>query len=360
MANFKINLNKEESPSPEPPKRVEAPEETQASVPLQHSPQKEEAKPPTPLEQLSEPVEQKNEEKNEPKKKHKTSHKKKNKRSKKKKDAKPKSAESAYQEYRARKRIVFISLLVGLGALIVFGLYNTFLREEMTPTQAAVATNTYNGQMQNQKWDSGIQSYLNANVYVLLESKFVTSTAVKEFQVSDVYIERNQPVSDTMFLTFFDCTITVNGNSERLFCYIFITTENNNMQAASDVTITARESFTSQAEKTKKNAIIDFDEKDIDDNLSKSFQTVLDNFLTLGYNMHQDTSNIYKGSAPLSWHGEYQRINECHVYKNANELGFNAKATYVVEEENGFTYTNTCYLTVEKQDKDTWIIKQIM
>lgn len=270
------------------------------------------------------------------------------------------NAEAAYKDYKTRKTAVFVGCIVLIVGGLFFGLYNTFFRHEMTPTEAAIATNNYNSQMKNQKWDSGIQSYLEANLQTLMQPKFVSSSAAKSFSVSDAFVERNQPVSDTMFLTFFDCKVTVNGSAEKLFCYIFINTEDQKMQAASDVSITSRQAYSADAEVQNKNEILDFDEKDNDSELSKSFQNVLDNFLTLGYNLHQDTSNIYKGSTPLAWGGKYGGIVDCKVYKNPNKMGFNAVATYTLEEDNGFKYTTKCYMQVEKQDKDTWIIKQIM
>lgn len=273
-----------------------------------------------------------------------------------------KTADEAYAAYRRRRTVVFGCLIVLTVTVVTAGVYNAFFKHQLTREEAAVFTNKYNNQTQAQQWDSGIQSYLQANLKNMLSRYFQSGgDGASSFTVSNISVERNQPYGDK-FLTFFSCDVTTNRGTDRVFCNIFIDTKDDKLKAASEVNITARMPYSNDDGKPEDNDLMEFsnDKNEIDPAASKEFQTTLENFLTLGYNNKQDVSSIYKGKTPLSFNGTFKYISACSVYKTPNQLGFNAQATYCIVLPSGFQYVTTSYYKIEKNSSGSYIINMIL
>ena len=280
-----------------------------------------------------------------------------------KKDGTSLTQEEAYAKYRTRKTIVLVCLILAAVGLLVFGTYNTFFKKEMTPQEAAAYTNRVNGQAVNQKWDSGIQSYLQANLKNMMKpyvSTINNGTGDNDYQVSNISIERNVPCGDDMFMTFFSADLTFGNATERVFCNVFISTADDKMDAASKVNITAREPYSNPSDKLKDNPYLKFDDEALNSNDSKEFQNVLENFLTLAYNSKQDVSNIYKGQGKLQFDGTFKSLDKCQVYDEPNQLGFNAFAQYTVELPNGVQYQTDAYYRIEKNSSGSYVINSVL
>ena len=286
---------------------------------------------------------------------------KKNKKGKGEDDEVPESIDAAYKSYRVRKIVVLATVIAFLLALIIFGTYSTFFKHDLTAYEAAVYTNAYNGQATSQQWDSGVQSFLEANLYEMLTTNFSSSGDVKEFTVDNISVERNIAYGDTMFLTFFSADIETNGSSERVFMSIWISVENSTYEAASSVTISSRAAYSSYDGTTVDNSYLEFDDSELNSEDSTSFQSALNNFLTLGYNTGGDTSQIYVGESELDFSGAtYIQIDSCSVYDTENNLGFNAVATYKLELDNGVQFTTTSYFDISLSSSGAWVINRIL
>lgn len=273
----------------------------------------------------------------------------------------PESIDAAYKSYRVRKIALLATVIAFLIALIIFGTYSTFFKHELTAYEAAVYTNAYNGQATSQQWDSGVQSFLEANLYEMLETNFSSSGDVKEFTVDNISVERNIAYGENMFLTFFSADIVTNGSSERVFMSMWVSVENSTYEAASTVTISSRAAYSSYDGTTVDNTYLEFDDSELNSDDSSSFQSALDNFLTLGYNTDGDTSQIYIGESELDFSGAtYLQIDSCSVYDTENELGFNAVATYKLELDNGIQFSTTSYFDISLSDSGAWVINRIL
>lgn len=353
MANFKININGDTNkiPKQEEVKEEEVVEEHPEIPDLPVAPVIEKPEP----KQTPEPEE--HEEEKSPKRKKKGL---KRKSVKSNIPDKPLDVESAYKAYRARKLTVFIVLILFVVSIVGFGAYNTFFKHQMTPDEATMYVNSANNQSLAQGWDSGVQSFLQKNLATIMKNSFQSNANAKEFTVDNISVEKNQPLGDTTFLTFFSCDVIANGKTDRVFCNIMIDTNGGKYKAISGVNISTREPYSSDSEVAEKNKYLDFDETEVNQEESKKFKVVLDNFLTLGYNSKQDITNIYKGKTPLKFEGTYKQIDSCTVYNKQNELGYNAKATYTIELPTGVTYQNTVYMKIEKNSSGSYVINMIL
>lgn len=277
-------------------------------------------------------------------------------------DDEPLSVDKSYAAFRRRKIATLTTIIVAIVLITGFNVYNTFFKHYLTAQEAATYTNNYNSQKANQKWDSGIQSYLQANLQSLLSSKFESIGNNKDFSVSNISIERNVPTTDDLFMTFFSADITSAGQTDRTFFTIFISTADDKMAAVSEPEISQREPYSSRDSESEieETDYIALDDREINQEASKEFQTTLQNFLTLGYNSKQDVSSIYKGKTKIEFNGTFKQIDSCSVYDTANKLGFNAKATYIIQLDSGATFENTTYYKVSKNNSGSYIIESIM
>lgn len=359
MANIKINVNKPEEqkqpvaptppipeptpPVPEPPIQAPPiPEPTQTFT--QPEPQFDR----TSLLKQEEPEEEQEEDTGKKRKK------------KKKKDNTPKTTEEAYQAFKLRKRIIFIAIIVTMVACVGFGVYNIFFKHYLTPQEAAVYTNSYNGQSVTQKWDSGVQGFLQRNLPDLLAESFASGATANEFSVDNISVERNIPLGDDMILTYFSADFTSNQTTQRVYCSIPISTKGNKLRVAGELSISTRRAFSDNGIDPVENEFLDFDDRQENQNEGKAFQSVLENFLTLGYNSKQDVSNIYTGDAKLNFDGAtFVDVVYCKVYDQANELGYNARVSYRLQLDNGGVFVTTNYMKISK-NAGTYTIEAIM
>lgn len=272
----------------------------------------------------------------------------------------PLDMNKAYAEYRKRKIIVFAMMILFVVVIIGLGIFNVFFKHQLTQDEAATYTNSVNNQSLAQGWDSGIQSFLQKNLPTLMKKSFQSTATNKDFSVDNISVEKNQPFGDTTFLTFFSCDVTSNGTTERVFCNIFIDTSGGKYKATSNVNISTRESYSSDAEISDKNEYLDFTGIDVDTEATKEFTQTLENFLTLGYNTKQDVSDIYKGSAALSFSGTFKSLDKVSVYESADEMGFNAVALYTIELKSGLTYQDKMYMKIEKNSSGSYVIDMIL
>lgn len=363
MANIRINQNRNNSTGnikinkdvePEPIKYEEPVEKPREPDFVKELPTVEvDIKPPTP-----EPVDDIDTgTKKSKNKKNKGS--KRNKKSKNTEDT-PLNVEQAYKSYRKRKIAVFLTFILVAVFIVGFGAFNVFFKHQLTPQEAAEYTNQMNKQSVAQSWDSGVQSFLQRNLKDIMKKSFQATSATKDFDVSNISVEKNQPFGDNTFLTFFSCDLTANGTTERVFCNIFIDVSEGKYKATSPVNITARKAYSADGEVSKENQYLDFQEDTLNQQQTKDFKAVLENFLTLGYNSKQDVSNIYKGRSELSFNGTFKSIDKIGVYDKPNELGYNAYAIYTIELGSGISYQNKCYMKIEKNSSGSYVIDMIL
>lgn len=272
----------------------------------------------------------------------------------------PLNVEQAYKSYRKRKIIVFIIFIAVSVFIVGFGAFNVFFKHQLTPQEAAIYTNQMNKQSIAQSWDSGTQSFLQRNLKDIMRKNFQATSATKDFDVSNISVEKNQPFGDNTFLTFFSCDLTANGTTERVFCSIFIDTSEGKYKAISPVNITARKAYSADGEVSQENQYLDFQEDTLNQQQTKDFQAVMENFLTLGYNSKQDVSNIYKGKSELAFTGTFKSLDKVGVYDKPNELGYNAYAIYTIELSSGISYQNKCYMKIEKNSSGSFVIDMIL
>lgn len=273
-------------------------------------------------------------------------------------DKKPQTPEEAYSAYKRRKVLVIVLFALIVLGLLTFGTYNTFFKHTLTANEAATATNRYNNQTQAQQWDTGVEGYLQANLYSLL-SKDMTIDSQKDFTVSNIAIEKNEQLSNNIILTFFSADITCNGVTDRVFMTLPLSIEDNTFKLAGRINMTTRQRYSSDTEEIKENPFLDFNGDVLSDE-SKELETTLDNFLNTGYNAKKDVSDFYNDDFKLEFNGTYDGIVSCNVYDEPNALGYNAFATYDVTLPSGITYTNCIYMEVEKNSSGKYNIVRLL
>lgn len=282
----------------------------------------------------------------------------KNNKNNKKKDNSPQTVEARYKAYTIRKYVTIGCLVLITLALIFFGVFNTFFKHTLTEVEAASYTNKLNGQTQVQKWDTGVQGYLQSNLQTILSSNASLSNS-KEFTVGNISVEQNLQVSSDSLISFFSADIEVAGQTNRVFFELPLKIVDNKFTQAGALSMTFREPYASDNSTISENEFLDFGEIKIDEEESKAFENVLENFLTLGYNEKQDISNFYKGESPLDFNGKFTGIVKCEVYEESNQLGYNTIAVYNIELPNGFKYKTTNLMKIEKQGS-SYIITKIL
>lgn len=300
------------------------------------------------------------EEKEEIPDKRKKKHKKNKKHKKKQKDGKPLTVEQEYRNYKARKVGVYICMVTLTVFIIAFGIFNIFFRHTLTAEEAATYTNAVNNQGTSQSWDSGVQSFLQRNLKTLMKANFQSDGIVKDFSVSNISVEKNQPFGNNIFLTYFSADVTANSKVAREYGCIFISVADNKFKALSGVNYTTRQPYSFDGTVEETNPLMELANEDIDQKASNEFKITLENFLTLGYNSKKDVSDIYKGKTPLVFEGEFKSIEKCLVYKVPNKLGYNVKAVYTIKMPNGIEYRNTSYMKIEKNSSDSYVIDMIL
>lgn len=269
-------------------------------------------------------------------------------------------AEIAYKHYIKRKIIAFSLFILTTVVLIGYGTYTTFFKHSTSVEEAAAFTNHYNNQNQAQQWDSGVQSFLQANLKSMLDKKFSNSGDIKSYSVTNISVERNQPYGANSFLTFFSADITAGKKTKRCFFNMFIGTKEGKFVAMSEPNLTPREPYTSNGEVAKENSFMDFPETEPNQKDSADFKVTLTNFFELGYNSKQNVTSIYKGKTVLNFTGRFKGIESCEVFNTPNKLGFNARAKYLIELPNGVQYNTTTYFKTEKDKSGNYIITQIL
>lgn len=269
-------------------------------------------------------------------------------------------AEIAYKHYIKRKIIAFSLFILTTVVLIGYGTYTTFFKHSTSVEEAAAFTNHYNNQNQAQQWDSGVQSFLQANLKSMLDKKFSNSGDIKSYSVTNISVERNQPYGVNSFLTFFSADITAGKKTKRCFFNMFIGTKEGKFVAMSEPNLTPREPYTSNGEVAKENSFMDFPETEPNQKDSADFKVTLTNFFELGYNSKQNVTSIYKGKTVLNFTGRFKGIESCEVFNTPNKLGFNARAKYLIELPNGVQYNTTTYFKTEKDKSGNYIITQIL
>jgi hypothetical protein len=276
------------------------------------------------------------------------------------KKAENSTPEESYKHYMRRKVIVIVTFVLLVIALIFFGTYNTFFKHTLTAGEAATAANQYNNQTQAQQWDSGVNGYLQTNLYTLLKEDASFTSEVTGFTVDNITVEKNEQLSNDIILTFFSADITAGGTTNRVFMTLPLSVENDTFQLAGRVNMTLRHSYSADSTTQADNPLLSFDGIDKLGDESKEFKTTVENFFTLGYNSKSDISDIYTGSYELDFEGTFTGVSSCEVYADNNALGFNAYVTYEIQLSNGLRYTNCSYMEIEKNSSGKYNIKRIL
>ena len=348
---------------PQPPVQpmpIPEPEQIQPVIPQSPTPSKPIEDPQKPIEEEEEETPQKKGFFGRKRKKTKQKPKKEKKKKVKKSEENLTKAEIAYKHYIKRKIFAFSLFILTTVVLIGYGTYTTFFKHSTTVEEAAAFTNHYNNQNQAQQWDSGVQSFLQANLKSMLDKKFSNSGDIKSYSVTNISVERNQPYGANSFLTFFSADITAGKKTKRCFFNIFIGTKEGKFVAMSEPNLTPREPYTSNGEVAKENSFMDFPETEPNQKDSADFKVALTNFFELGYNAKQNVTSIYKGKTVLNFTGRFKGIESCEVFNTPNKLGFNARAKYLIELPNGVQYNTTTYFKTEKDKSGNYIITQIL
>lgn len=285
----------------------------------------------------------------------------KDKKNKKKKDDEPLDADKAYSKFRTKKIVVYICFIIAIIALLFFGVYNTFFKHTLTAKEAAVYTNRYNNQTIVQQWDTGVEGYLQANLYTLMKSKYDVSNSVdKDFKVSNIAVEKNQQITGDMLITFFSADVTIKDETNRVFCTLPLSVKDGTFNLAGELQFCTWEPYSADVVTVVENPTLDFNDDTRNKEASEALKPTISNFFELGYNLKQDISDIYKGDHKLEFKGKFIELKSCSVYDEPNEMGYNAEVSYIVQLDNGAGYLNHCYMQIEKNSSGSYIIKGIL
>jgi hypothetical protein len=269
------------------------------------------------------------------------------------------AAAKRYKQLRFKKNMAFWSLVLLIASLLLFGVYNTFLKHELTYEEIAFIANRYNNRT-NFPID-GVQGYLTTNMPALVSSKLVASSGVNEIVVENPVLTKISTKSNAIANVYFYITVETNKGSDRVDCMIPLHWSGADWEytMAGSVIFTPSKSVDGNLEIVENPMFVwsETASKINEADMSKC-KTFVDNFFTFLYT-GKNVSPYYDGEALDPGNLSYINMIDFAMYNETNQNGYNAKATINVKTSGGMTYTTDKYLLIEKSG-NSWIIKGVL
>ncbi len=272
------------------------------------------------------------------------------------------AAEKRYKQIKLKRNILFGCICVAFLGITFFGVYNTFLKHELTYQEIAYIANTYNGKTNFP--EDGVEGYLKTNMPNVISSNITALSKVQSIDVTDVTVSKIVLKNNTFANVYFYATLNTNIGDERIDCMVPLSWDGNAWayNLAGDVVITPAETVDRTTD-TVDNPYMSFEgintASNDDTANAKSF---IDNFFSMLYS-GKDISSYYNGQNLTPGNIQYVRIEDFTLYTGENKNGFNAWAKIQVQTSNGLMYSTTKWIKMEKvqqANKMTWMVDNII
>lgn len=269
--------------------------------------------------------------------------------------------EKRYRNMKLKKYITTTILLISLGLLLLFGVYNTFIKQEKSPQQLAYEVNRMNRDTAFPT--AGVDGFLKRNINELIDDNVNLNKNTDNINIKpqDLYVTSIAKKSSKIANIYFTAQVeTDNGiNYHNFFMPMSYDYENHAYSPAGDVHITPVQPKDNIKEED--NEFLTFkDNKTMPEEETENAKSFIENFLTILYNEDGDVSPYYKGKESIGDpNAEFVSIGKFEYYASKNKNNYNVKVVYTLNLNEGFEYEVTNYIDLEKSG-DSYIINRIL
>lgn len=288
------------------------------------------------------------------------------------------------------KRIIVILIFTLLSiALLVFGTYNTFFKQETDMISILQYVN------QNQRdtafISSGVEGFLKENINVIFRDYFsINDNNIEYYRIDEdsLYVtdivEKNRSYANVYFKARIDTKyrdeigdndVIIPGEEfstwYSFYIPVYFDQDNDFYQPAGKLQVLAwnidnkATLYTSGDENILDNPFLDWssDVEEYELSETERVKQFLDGFFQdLFNNRNKDLNNgqVYQGTEFITAPEElsYETISDLHYYTVNNVDGFNVKCTYILKTADGLRITNQVYLKI-RNDGASYIIEKI-
>ena len=264
------------------------------------------------------------------------------------------NAEKRYKQLVMKKRVLLGSVVFGVLVMTFFGVYNTFMKHELTYQEIAYIANTYNGR--SNFANDGVQGYLSTNMPGVISSQLTALSKVSSVEVLNPTLSKISHKNNNYANVYFYVTLKTNIGEQRVDCMVpmYWSESEWTYKLAGSVVFTPAATVDSNTEMVD-NPFLSFEGINTasadDTSRAKSF---LDNFFQMLYD-GKDISPYYSGETLYPGDMKYVSMEEFVLYTANNANNFNAYAKIQVQSDNGLLYTTVKWMHVEKSGQ-SWII----
>lgn len=287
-----------------------------------------------------------------------------------------------------RNKLIFLIALFSIVLLsLFFGIYNTFIRKEITTDDALERVVQY--QNFNFFPTEGVQGYLREFIKPILESSISVDSQVFERITplpNTIGIEDITTFNSNFALATISCDVqtkekdtkvdneVIKGKTAtynyRFLIPLFYNQDTKGFSLSGNVTLLLMFKYNSNT-KSVENPRYSFDEKIIgktilplDAEKSNSAKTFMTNFLTMVYNVKDaDVSSMLSVPEELDELNRtnltYNQINNFAIYSEDNAAGFNAYISYSVTDTVSNITFNTYHNLKLVESGNSWILERI-
>lgn len=264
-----------------------------------------------------------------------------------------------YKNLFLKKMILYVSIILVLLSIVLFGAYKTFFEHKYTGKEIAILANYYNGKTNFP--ENGIQGYLESNMDKLLKEKLSIDSKVTEMSIGRPIVTKINAKNNNLANVYFYTTVNSNIGETTVNCVLPISWDDKNQTytPAGSVMFTPNKSTNSNVKETE-NSLLSFSEIAKEDTEKiESSKTFVNNFFTMLYS-GQDVTPYYKGDSKLEVSNlKYDGMTEYMLYKDTNGNGYNTSVKITLVMDNGISYVTQKYLTIEKSG-ESWIVTAVL
>ena len=263
---------------------------------------------------------------------------------------------------RIKKKATSICIIALFVFVMIFGIFNTFIRPQKSGQELASEVNYANRDTPFPI--SGVENYLKENVRDLMKDNISFKDGTKDFTIATDKLQITYIGKKTHEIAnvYFTCPImTEQGMASHNFVLPLKYDWNKfAYQPAGPIQFSIAQSQNSTKEAS--NDYLSFKGiEPLNDSDTDSAQVFLNNFFVMCYNEQKtDITQLYRGADKLGDSGcTYDKITDFKIYKGKNKNGYNARVEYTVGMTEGINFKVVSYLDMQKYGK-SWVINNIL
>lgn len=293
-----------------------------------------------------------------------------------------------YKRKALRTKIITTTLIIlFMGSILGFGIYNTFFNKGIQMKDAVYAADAIQKASPINFPSAGVEGFLRENIDNILNGFIQQLPADKESMVYDttsLYVTRVIPKTPTSCSSYFNMDILVkakNSQDEEGNTIVGETTrdtysfmlpvlyENNAYRVGGVPELVMRPTnnitSVSEAEYLKFNAGTEIDSTD-----ASAARAQVETFLNNVYNTTSSVSTFYGGTVDeaevikrSAYGKEFVSVSDFRLYSEPNKEGYNAYVDYVIRiKSSGVTFLNRTYLLMESTgtNSNDWKVMRVL